>query len=182
MTAKATHKTIWIVIACAVLAILAGCSVGLSVTDAVARDATEVEVRAAKAMGESASGTGRWTHLTVHIDRRSMGRIAWWELYSAIMIEDCATGENTNIIAVPEVEGVALDDPHAVKALLQSQPQKKVFRVTGLLFSRPGDWRRPQCARLDGGSFTFQKIASERVSIRFTGTMDPDSAAVAIVK
>ena len=103
---------------------LAGCSVAVSVDDAVARDATEAEVRAA---GESASGVGRWTHLAMVIDRASMRRIVRWELYTAIRIEDCLTGTFTNIIGAPEVEGVALDDFDAVEALLKRSRIEKAF-------------------------------------------------------
>lgn len=148
--------------------VLSGCSVELPVAEATARPATDAEVQRIIGSGD-VDGLGSWTAITAVVDRETVERIAGWQLYTHMPIVDCVTGASSNIASNPTIDGVSADDFHALDRLLAAQSGRSVFRLEGFVFARPPvSWQR-QCLQLDGGSYTFQTIASDRVPIRFTG-------------
>jgi hypothetical protein len=70
------------------------------------------------------------------------------------------------IVPSAEVEGTE-GDFHGVRELLRSDTRRSAFVLSGPAFFQAGQSLDGLCLRLDGGSYTLQKIVSDRVSLRF---------------
>ena len=151
------------------LFMLAGCSVGLPVEEATARAATDAEVRGMAADGYSANGIGRWTKVTAVLSRSTVKRIIRWELYAGIHVTNCDTNRIIGVVAGPDVDGTYGDEFDALERLLETQPLRRFFSLSGFIIERPRDAGLRQCLSLVGGNYLFQRVSTDPVAIRFVG-------------
>jgi hypothetical protein len=156
---------------CAAIAILgatllAGCSVQVDGADASVRRATASDKRNSDTADDHPDGKGIWTVVAAKLPRATLEHIVASEVYTHIHIVDCSSNEMTNVSAGPWLGSVQMDDFHAIDAVLRSMPERQDFDLTGLIYARPGDFRKPQCVQFSGGSFLGTKIASKPVGIQ----------------
>ena len=150
---------------------LAGCSVQIGATKAVAEAASVKDVNDAEASVGHPDGKGVWVRILALVDRKSVQRVALWEIYSHVHIVQCASGRETNVGTEPMLEGVDFTNPHAVTAFLTGHPAMQAFRLRSLIYAREGDFKTPQCLQFEGGSYIGQKITQMPIPIRKVGAL-----------
>jgi hypothetical protein len=152
--------------------LLAGCSVEIDPSNAVARLATSADIRNdAEASAGEPSGVGAWVLLTAVIDRNDARRVFRWEVYPHVYIVECATGKETNVGSEPRLDGTDFAHTRDVEALLKGNPTQQTFRMQSLFFAREGDFRTPQCLQFRGGSYLGQKIVEKAFPIHISGRL-----------
>jgi hypothetical protein len=149
--------------------LLQSCSVELQIDSAMGRPLTRYEVDHLNKIGKGASGPGSWFLVGVNVPRSTAEKIVRWELYTHILIEDCRTGERVSIAPAVGV-GDGGDSFDVIRKLLRVDGRQSTFAIGGNAFFQHGQSLVGLCARLEGGSYTLQKIASGETPIEF---MDP---------
>jgi len=150
-----------VIIALAAL-LIAGCSVRLPVTQATAEPLSNAEV---SRLSDRPSVPGDWYDVKAVLPRASVGKIARWELYTHIIVEDCRTGDTVGVVPSAQVEGMD-GDFRRLRRLLQSAGNRSEFVLSGAAFFPANKPRGNLCLRLEGGSYTLQKITSDGVALR----------------
>jgi len=149
--------------------LLGSCSVRLQIVSAIAEPLSEYEVAHLNKVGQGASLPGTWFLVAVIVPRGAVQKIARWELYTHVPIDDCRTGESVSMVSPAQLEGTD-GSFESVRKLLKSDPQRRQFAMGGRAFFRQGRPLQGLCARLDGGSYTMQTIVSDKVPIQFSVT------------
>ena len=143
--------------------LLSGCSVRLPISEAVAVQVSDNE---AVTLNKEArpSTPGKWFQVRATLTRDAVRKIARWELYTSIMVEDCRTGGLVGIASSVGIEGTG-GDFERIRQQLAAGRQRQTFVIAEPVFfpaSKPLD---RLCVRLDGGSYTLQKISSSPVPL-----------------
>jgi hypothetical protein len=123
------------------------CTVRLDIDSAVAEPLTPTEVHHLNEIGERATGPGSWFAVDVTVPRRAIERIARWELYTHIRIDDCRTGKNVSIVSPASVEQTD-GSFERVRELLKSAPDRTLFGLGGSAFIREGQSLRDRMCPL----------------------------------
>ncbi len=84
-------------------------------------------------------------------------------------LEDCESGETIGIVAVSQVAGTQVDDFHRISELLEAEPRRAEFLLSGPAFFQEGATLNHICLRLNGGSYTSQKIIADKVPVSVNG-------------
>jgi hypothetical protein len=143
---------------------LSGCHIHLPIEKAEAKAVSHEVVQAKAAAGPPADRAGSWVELRLTVPRETLAKIGRWGLYSRAHVINCRSGALTDVVWM-KVDGVEADDFIQIKALLRSKARKQRFVLVGYASKlQPGN-----CARLNGGSYLLQKIASEPVPIKILG-------------
>lgn len=149
---------------------LSACSVRLSLGEAVADRLTQFEVEQLEESGQGASVPGTWFKISATLPRRSLAKIARWQLYPHMRLEDCENGETIGIVTAPQVAGTKADSFYRISELLEAEPRRAEFILGGPAFFQKGTALNRICLRLDGSSYTSLKIVAHRVPVRVNGT------------
>jgi hypothetical protein len=144
--------------------LLGGCYVRLPVSHAVAvpvprKEAAELDKREARDV------PGRWFRVDVTISRETLRKTIQWELYTHILVEDCRTGGLVGIASSVGIEGTEGNFERA-RQRLDADQRRETFVISEPVFFQAGHPFDGLCVRLDGGSYTLQKISSEPVPLR----------------
>ena len=143
--------------------LLGGCYVRLPISNA---EAEPIADNVAKVMPQRLArppGQGHWYDVRIFLPRQTMSRIVRWEIYTHIYVEGCRTGELIGIGAIEEEPESDLD---MVREILRSEPSRQTFAVSAPVFLRARATPDQLCLRLDGGSYTLQKVWSGRVPLK----------------
>jgi hypothetical protein len=150
--------------------LLAGCSVEIDPSNAVARLATSADIRNdAEASAGEPSGVGAWVLLTAVIDRNDARRVFRWEVYPHVYIVECATGKETNVGSEPRLDGTDFAHTRDVEALLKGNPAQQTFRMQSLFFAREGDFRTPQCLQFRAAVIWAKRLLRRRFPSTLAG-------------
>jgi len=144
--------------------LLGGCSVRLPISEAVAIPVSDSE--AATLNEETRPSTpGNWFQVRATLARDTVQKIARWELYTDMRVEDCRTGDLVGIASSVGIEGTG-GDFERTRQRLEADRKRQTFVIAEPVFfpaSKPLD---RLCVRLEGGSYTLQKISSSPVALR----------------
>lgn len=144
--------------------LLGGCSVRLPVSEAVAVPVSDNEAAALDAQARP-STSGKWFQVSATVARDAVQKIARWELYTHMRVEDCRTGDLVGIASSVGIEGTDGDFKRTRKQL-EADKQRQTFVIAESVYfptSKPLD---RLCVRLEGGSYTFQKISGSPVALK----------------
>jgi hypothetical protein len=134
--------------------------------EATADRLSDKDVQRLNESGRDASVPGTWFRISAVLPRASVRKIARWELYTHIHVEGCRTGQLVAIVSSAKVEGTD-GDFHRVRELLRSDPRRTAFVLSGPAFFQQGKPLEQLCLRLEGGSYTLQKIITNRLPLKF---------------
>ena len=84
--------------------LLGGCSVRLPISEAVAVPVSDNEAAALDAQARP-STPGKWFRVRATLTRDAVQKIARWELYTHMRVEDCRTGDLVGIASSVGIEG-----------------------------------------------------------------------------
>lgn len=146
--------------------LLAGCSVRLETERAVAEPLAEAETRRLVEAEGAPSAAGTWYRVSAVLPRSSVRRIVRWELYTHLVVERCDSGERLTAVTPARIGG-ANGDFRAIRNLLEAQPDRSSFVLGGPAFFPVATPRNGLCVRIEGGSYTLQKIASVPAPLHF---------------
>lgn len=144
--------------------LLGGCSVRLPVSEAIAIPVSDAEAAALDAQARP-STPGKWFQVSATLARDAVQKIARWELYTHIRVEDCRTGDLVGIASSVGIEGTD-GDFELTRKQLESNKRRQTFVIAEPIYfptSKPLD---RLCVRLEGGSYTLQKISSSPVALK----------------
>lgn len=144
--------------------LISGCSVSMPVSEATARPLSNSEVAL---IGDHPSVRGKWFEVNVSLSRASASKIPRWELYTHIRVTDCDNGRTVSIVSPARVEGTE-GDFGRLRSLLRSNIQRQTFVLNGPAFFQEGQSMQGLCVRIEGGSYTLQKIVSDNVPLILT--------------
>jgi hypothetical protein len=144
---------------------LGACTVRLPIIEATATPLTAAEVQHLNEVGEGASVPGTWFRVTAILPRSAVRKITRWELYTHLYVEDCRTGDVRAVVSSATVGSEG--DFERVRELLKLNPNRAAFQLSGPAFFQDGKSRGNLCLRIDGGSYTLQKIATDKVPLQF---------------
>ena len=146
------------------LLLLGGCSVRLLVSEAVAVPVSENEVAALDAQARP-STPGKWFQVSATLARDAVQKIARWELYTHMRVEDCRTGDLVGIASSVGIEGTD-GDFELTRKQLDSNKQRQTFVIAEPIYFPTAKPLDRLCVRLEGGSYTLQKLSSSPVALK----------------
>jgi hypothetical protein len=143
--------------------LLGGCYVRLPISRAVA---VAVSANEAAALNKRAapSTPGEWFQVRVTITREAVRKIARWELYTHMKVEDCHTGDLVDVASSVGIEGTD-GDFERMRQKLHAEEQRQTFVIAEPIFLPASKRLDRLCVRLEGGSYTLQKILSAPVPL-----------------
>ena len=147
------------------LLLLSGCYVRLPVSEAVAEPLAPAKVKALAELGERPSTAGEWFEVRVLLPRESVRKIARWELYTHMLVENCRTGDVVGIASSTQIEGTD-GNFRAIREQLRADRRRAVFIMSESMFFPAGQPLDGLCLQLDGGSYTLQKISNRPVPLK----------------
>ena len=136
----------------------------LPVSEAIAIPVSDDEAAALDAQARP-STPGKWFQVSATLARDAVQKIARWELYTHIRVEDCRTGDLVGIASSVGIEGTD-GDFELTRKQLESNKRRQTFVIAEPIYfptSKPLD---RLCVRLEGGSYTLQKISSSPVVLK----------------
>jgi hypothetical protein len=98
------------------------------------------------------------------IIRDAFRKIARWELYTHMMVEDCHTGNLVGVASSVGIEGTD-GDFDRMRQKLDAEKERQTFVIAEPIFLPASKRLDRLCVRLDGGSYTLQKILSAPVPL-----------------
>jgi hypothetical protein len=143
--------------------LLGGCSVRVPIREAVAVPVSGDEAGALDEQMKP-STPGKWLQVRATLARDAVQKIARWELYTHMRVEDCRTGDLIGIAASVGIEGTG-GDFELTRQQLEADEQRETFAIAEPVFfptSKPLD---RLCVRLEGGSYMLQRISSSPVAL-----------------
>lgn len=144
--------------------LLGGCSVRLPVSEAAAVPVLENEAAALDAQARP-SKPGKWFQVSATLARDAVQKIARWELYTHMRVEDCRTGDLVGIASSVGIEGTN-GDFELTRKQLKANKQRRTFVIAEPVYLPTAKPLDRLCVRLEGGSYTLQKISSSPVALR----------------
>ena len=145
--------------------LLGGCYVRVPIADAVATPVTEKEAAALGGQGERPPIAGKWFQVRLTIPRNAVRKIARWQIYTHIRVEDCRTGDLVGIVSSVGIEGTD-GDFERMERQLRANKQRDTFVIAEPILIRAGRQLNGLCVHLEGGSYTLQKISRSPVPLR----------------
>jgi hypothetical protein len=143
--------------------LLGGCYVRLPISEAVAVPVSDKEAATLNKQ-EAPSTPGKWFRVRATLTRDAVRKIARWEPYTHMMVEDCRTGDLVGIASSVGIEGTG-GDFDRIRQKLDADEQRQTFFIAEPVFlpaNKPFD---RLCVRLEGGSYTLQKTSSSPVAL-----------------
>jgi hypothetical protein len=145
--------------------LLGGCYVKLPIAEAVAAPVTDNEAAALDEQGHRPPMVGKWFQVRLTVPRDAIRKIARWEIYTHIRVEDCRTGDLVGIASSVGIEGTD-GDFDRMEQQLRANKQRDAFVIAEPIFFRAGKPLHQLCVHLEGGSYTLQKISRSPVPLR----------------
>ena len=145
--------------------LLGGCYVKLPIGDAVAVPVLDQDSARLDEQGARPSTPGRWFHVRATLSRDAVYKIARWELYTNMRVEDCRTGNLVGIVSSVGIQGTE-GDFELIREQLRADEQQQTFVIAEPVFFQAGKPLDRLCVRLEGGSYSLQKISSSPVPLR----------------
>jgi hypothetical protein len=143
--------------------VLGGCHVRVPISEAVA---VPVSADEAAALDEQMrpSTPGKWFQVRATLTRDAVHKIARWELYAHMVVEDCRSGDLVSIVSSVGIEG-ADGDFERIRQKLEGEEQRQTFVIAEPVFFPARKSLDRLCVRLEGGSYTLQKISSSPIAL-----------------
>jgi len=143
--------------------VLGGCQVRLPISEAVA---VPVSADEAAALDEQTrpSTPGKWLQVRATLTRDAVHKIARWELYTHMVVEDCRSGDLVGIASSASIEGTG-GDFERIRQKLEADEQRQTFVIAEPVFFPARKSLDRLCVRLEGGSYTLQKISSSPIAL-----------------
>ena len=145
--------------------LLGGCYVRLPISEAVAQPISDEEAATMPERLARPPVPGKWFRVRVVLPRESVRKIARWELSTHFYVEGCTTRELVGVASSVEIEGTDGDFGH-IRQLLRDDAATQKFIMNEPVFMQAGKKPDRLCLRIDGGSYTLQKISTDPVSLR----------------
>lgn len=144
--------------------LLGGCSVRLPVSEAVAVPVSDDEAAALDAQARP-STPGEWFQVSATLARDAVQKITRWELYTHMRVEDCRTGDLVGIASSVGIDGTN-GDFELTRKQLEANKQRQTFVIAEPVYFPTSKALDRLCVRLEGGSYTLQKISSSPVALK----------------
>jgi|TARA_Y100000114_G_scaffold59026_1_gene54015 hypothetical protein len=144
--------------------LLGSCIVRLPVSEAVAVPVSENEAATLDAQARP-SMPGKWFKVSAALARDVVQKISRWELYTHMRVEDCRTGDLVGIASSVGIEG-ADGDFELTRKQLEANEQRQTFVIAEPVYFPTAKPLDRLCVRLEGGSYTLQRISSSPVALK----------------
>ena len=112
--------------------LLGGCYVRLPISEAVAVPVSDSEAATLNSQ-EAPSTPGKWFQVRATLTRDAVRKIARWELYTHMAVEDCSTGDLVGIASSVGIEGTG-GDFERIRQKLEVDELRQTFVIAELVF------------------------------------------------